>query len=65
MKIRKTSTDCTFMECADVLQSIAMAQVKGGTASAEESEWELIYIDGNPVWVRRNSAGEIIEMKPL
>ncbi len=65
MKNRKTSINHTFMQRADVLQDAAMAQVKGGTANAEESEWELIYIDGEPVWVRKNSSGEIIEMKPL
>lgn len=52
------------MPCADVLQSAAMAQLKGGTTSAEE-EYDIVYIDGKPYLVRRNSAGQIIEMKPL
>ena len=43
MKNRKTSIDHTFMQRADVLQSVAMAQVIGGIANAQESEWELIY----------------------
>lgn len=48
MKNRKTSIDHMFMQGPAVLQDADMAQVKGGTTSAEESEWELIYIDGNP-----------------
>lgn len=53
------------MPRADELQGVTMAQLKGGAANAEESEWKLIYIDGKPVWVRINSAGQIIEMKSL
>jgi|GEM_PF-1974686 hypothetical protein len=65
MKNRKTSIDHTFMQRADVLQSATMAQVKGGTTNTQESEWDVVYIDGKPYLVRRNSAGEIIEMKPF
>ena len=64
MKNRKTSINHTFMQRADVLQDAAMAQLKGGTANAQE-EYDIVYIDGGPYLVRRNSAGEIIEMKPL
>jgi hypothetical protein len=52
------------MQRADVIRRAAMAQLKGGTANAEE-EYEIVYIDGVPYLVRRNSAGQIIEMKPL
>jgi len=64
MKNRKTSINCTFMQRADILQDAAMAQLKGGTANAEE-EYDIVYINGVPYLVRRNSARQIIEIKPL
>ena len=64
MKNRKTSIDHTFMQRANVLQDAAMAQLKGGTANAEE-EYDIVYINGVPYLVKRNSAGQIIEMKPI
>ena len=42
MKNRKTSIDHTFMQRANVLQDAAMAQLKGGTANAEE-EYDIVY----------------------
>lgn len=64
MKNREISINYTFIQRADVLQGAAMAQLKGGTADAEK-EYEIVYIDGVPYLVIRNSAGQIIEMKLL
>jgi len=36
MKNRKTSINCTFMQRADILQHVAMAQLKGGKANSDK-----------------------------
>ncbi len=62
---KTTCTDNLFELEQDLMTNTAMAALQGGTANADEEEWELIYIDGRPVWVRRDSAGRIVEIKTL
>ena len=60
--MKKTTNFLSLIQCADVLNSVALSNVKGGTGDAEEDEWVLVYIDGKPVWVKKDSNGQIIEI---
>jgi len=62
---KTTCTDNLFEPEQDLMTNAAMAALQGATANADEEEWKLIYIDGRPVWVRRDSAGRIVEIKTL
>ena len=59
----KTFLDSTFFNERNLLNKSMLALIKGGTANADE--YELIYIDGKPYLVKKNSSGQIIEMRPL
>ena len=48
----------------DYLNSGSLAAIKGGKETTDEG-YEIVYIDGVPYLVRRNSEGQIIEQKPL
>ena len=62
--MKKTTNFLSLIQCADVLNSVALSNVKGGTGDAEE-EYEIVYIDGVPYRVKKNSTGQIIEMLPM
>lgn len=59
MKKTKNYGYFSFQE-KDILNEHALNSVKGGNADNEE--YEIIYIDGVPYLVRRNSIGQIIEI---
>lgn len=61
---KKTSLDSSFFNKRNLLSNSMLALIKGGTANAED-DYELIYIDGKPYLVKKNSSGQIIEMRPL
>ena len=62
--MEKTTNFLSLIQYADVLNSVALSNVKGGTGDAEE-EYEIVYIDGVPYRVKKNSAGQIIEMQSM
>ena len=57
-------TDNLFELEQDLMTNTALAAVKGGTANADEA-YEIIYIDGIPYLVKRDSAGRILEIRTL
>lgn len=59
MEKTKNSVYRLFCE-ADMLDNRALNGVKGGTADNEE--YEIVYIEGKPYLVRRSSTGQIIEI---
>lgn len=61
----KTTTRFMCLKEDDILFNTDLAQVKGGLSNKNESEWEIIYIDGKPYLVRKNSNGEIVEIKSI
>ena len=42
-----------------------MNQIKGGVADKNDGEWQLVYINGKPYWIKIDRNGQIIEMKSL
>lgn len=62
--MKKTTNYVSLLPDMDVLNSIALSNVKGGTGDADE-EYEIVYINGVPYRVKKNSAGQIIEIQPL
>lgn len=61
---KKTSLDSTFFNDCNLFNQRMLGAIKGGAANAED-DYELIYIDGKPYLVKKNSNGQIIEMRPL
>lgn len=49
-----------FLQETDILEEKTLNSVKGGNADSEE--YEIVYIEGIPYLVRRNSNGQIIEI---
>ena len=49
-----------FLQETDILEEKTLNSVKGGNADNEE--YEIVYIDGVPYKVRKNSQGQIIEI---
>ena len=48
----------------DVLNTADLYRVKGGNEN-EEEEYGIVYIDGKPYRVKKNSTGQIIEILPM
>jgi hypothetical protein len=61
---KKTSLDSSFFSDCNLLNHSMLGAIKGGVANSED-DYELIYIDGKPYLVKKNSNGQIIEMRPL
>ena len=61
---KKTSLDSAFFNDCNLLNKSMLALIKGGTANGQEGV-EVVYIDGIPYIVKKNSSGQIIEMRPL
>lgn len=49
----------------DILCIHQMNQIKGGVADKNDGEWQLVYINGKPYWIKIDRNGQIIEMKSL
>ena len=51
------------IQYVELFDAFALNNIKGGaSANAADEEYEIIYIDGKPVLVRRSSTGQIIEI---
>ncbi len=52
------------VQYVEVFDAVALSNIKGGD-TADDEEYEIVYIDGRPVLVRKSSTGEIIEILSL
>lgn len=59
--MKKTLNHLLTFPYLDKFDNLSMNSLKGGTADSNEG-WELIYIDGKPIWVKKDSNGQIIEI---
>lgn len=59
--MKKTLNQLLSVQYMDILDNISMNSIKGGVADSNEG-WELIYIDGKPVWIKKDGTGQIIEI---
>ncbi|MDD2622975.1 MAG: hypothetical protein PHH25_08275 [Bacteroidales bacterium] len=62
--MKKRTYHLSSFSYLDLLNSVSLNNVKGGTEGAEE-EYEIIYINGVPYRVKKNSTGQIIKIQPL
>ena len=63
MKKKMSFDPLVFDDCNLFNQNMLIA-IKGGSANGEE-QYVVIYINGIPYRVKKNSSGQIIDMRPL